>query len=34
VGVDPGYEAALGSPDRLRGTGVYRDLARLANALG
>lgn len=33
VAVDPGYEQALGDPARLRTTGVYRDVGRLAAAL-
>lgn len=34
VRVDPVYEAAIGQPDRLRQTGLYRDLAGLAGTLG
>lgn len=33
VAVDPGYEDAIGDPDRLRGSGVYRDVARLASVI-
>lgn len=34
VGSDPGYEAALGDPASLRRTAVYRDVQRVASAIG
>jgi ATP-binding protein involved in chromosome partitioning len=34
IGYDEGYEACLGSPERLRGTGFFRDVQVIATALG
>jgi ATP-binding protein involved in chromosome partitioning len=33
IGVDTAYEAAIGSPKRLRDTQLYRDVSRLASAI-
>lgn len=34
IGYDEGYEACLGNPERLRGTGFFRDVQVIATALG
>jgi len=34
IGYDEGYEACLGSPERLRETGFFRDVQVIATALG
>lgn len=34
IGYDEGYEACLGNPERLRGTGFFRDVRVIATALG